>query len=256
MLDPTPFIGPYAFRHVPHPDPEVLVRVMERERIESAWVGHLPSVFHRDPRHGNRELACCLQPFRGVLAPAPVVRPDWPDWRAELQWAAEADARAVRAYPQVWGLGPDDARLPELAAACAERNLALLLTVKFEDLRQRHPLDVAGDLPAATVRAIARAHTGVRLLVCAAGRDVIEEVHWGLTPEERRQVWWDISWIWGPPEDHLALLLETIGADRFVFGTSWPLRLTQVARANLALLPEGLRGVQLADPDSWRSKAE
>jgi hypothetical protein len=37
-------------------------------------------------------------------------------------------------------------------------------------------------------------------------------VHWGLTPEERRLVWWDISWIWGPPEDHLALLLETIGA--------------------------------------------
>ena len=33
----------------------------------------------------------------------------------------------------------------------------LLLTVRFEDLRQRHPMDSAGDLTAATVRALARA---------------------------------------------------------------------------------------------------
>ena len=35
------FIGPYPFRHLPHPDPEVLVRVLDRERIADAWVGYL-----------------------------------------------------------------------------------------------------------------------------------------------------------------------------------------------------------------------
>src|SRR2546427_7246134 len=34
-----------------------------------------------------------------------------------------------------------------------------------------------------------------------------------------RSLWWDISWIWGPPEDHLETLLATVGVDRFVFGT-------------------------------------
>jgi hypothetical protein len=88
----------------------------------------------------------------------------------------------------------------------------------------------------------------VRLIVTAAGRDFIEEVHWGLTPDEQRRVSWDFSWVWGPPEDHLARLFATIGSERFVYGTHWPLRLTQNPRANLDLLPDPLRDKQLGDP--------
>ena len=119
-------------------------------------------------------------------------------------------------------------------------------TVRFEDLRQRHSLDLAGDLSAAAVRALARAADHVRLVVTAAGRELIEEVHWGLTDEEQQRVFWDFSWVWGPPEDHLAKLLRTIGPARFVFGTHWPLRLAQNARANLDLLPPDLNGIKLA----------
>ena len=56
MIDVNTLIGPYPFRHVPHPDPDVLVRVLDREEIDSAWVGHLPSAFYRDPSAGNAEL--------------------------------------------------------------------------------------------------------------------------------------------------------------------------------------------------------
>jgi hypothetical protein len=134
----------------------------------------------------------------------------------------------------------------ELAVAAGEQGLALLLTVRFEDLRQRHPMDVAGDLSAAAIRSLARAGDAVRLVVAAAGRDMIEEVHWGLTQVEQRRVFWDISWIWGPPEDHLAKLFRNVGASRFVFGSQWPLRLVQTPRANLDLLPDDLRDAELA----------
>jgi hypothetical protein len=99
---------------------------------------------------------------------------------------------------------------------------------------------------------LARTSESVRIVVTAAGRDMIEEVHWGLTPAEQQRVFWDISWIWGPPEDHLAKLLRAIGEKRFVFGTQWPLRLTQTPRANLDLLPDDLRGVRLGDADTVR----
>jgi hypothetical protein len=122
----------------------------------------------------------------------------------------------------------------------------LLLTVRFEDLRQRHGMDTAGDLSAAAVRAIARASDRCRIVVLGAGRATIEEVHWGLTPDERSRIWWDISWIWGPPEDDFAHLVRTIGAGRLLYGTGWPLRLTQAPRANLALLPEELRSALLS----------
>jgi hypothetical protein len=146
-----------------------------------------------------------------------------------------------------WGLGAHDARLRELALACGALGLPLVLTVRFEDLRQRHPLDAAGDLTAAHVRALARAGDGVRLVVTGAGRELLEESHWGLTPEEQRRVHWDFAWIWGPPEDHFAHLLRTVGAERFVYGTHWPLRLTQNPRANLDLLPTELASPALTD---------
>lgn len=248
MIDINALIGQYPFRFLPHPDPEVLVRVLEREKLAGAWVGHLPSAFHRDTSAGNTQLYTALARHAN-LRPVPAIRPDWPDWERALRVAVDAGAPAIRVYPPQWQLGPGDPRLGELAVACGEARLSVILTVRFEDLRQRHPLDVAGDLEAATVRALARAGQGVRVMVTAAGREFIEEVHWGLTPDEQRRVFWDFSWVWGPPEDHLARLFRSIGSDRFVYGTQWPLRLTQNPRANLDLLPDELARVPLADPE-------
>jgi hypothetical protein len=245
MIDVNTFVGGYPFRYVPHPEPAALVRVLERERIDQAWVGHLPSAFFRDPSPGNRELLALVASNKKLLTPVPVVRPDWPRWEHELRVAHDAGAPAVRAYPPQWGLGPHDPAMRELALATGELGMGLVLTVRFEDVRQRHTLDVAGDLSAAALRALARAGDRVRLVVTAAGREMIEEVHWGLTPREQERVLWDISWIWGPPEDQLAKLFRTVGSRRFVFGTQWPLRLVQSPRANLDLLPDDVRGMQL-----------
>jgi predicted TIM-barrel fold metal-dependent hydrolase len=72
--------------------------------------------------------------------------------------------------------------------------------------------------------------------VTHADRGFIEEVHFGSTSEEASRIWWDISWIWGPPEDHLERLVGTIGVDRFVFGTGQPLRIPETSVAKLDLL--------------------
>ena len=245
-IDVSTFVGSYPFRYVPHPDPDALVRVLDREGIEQAWVGHLPSAFYRDPTSGNRELFTMLANAKR-LRPVPAVRPDWPRWELALRDAANAGAPAVRAYPPQWGLGPHDASMRELAVAAGALGMCLILTVRFEDLRQRHAMDVAGDLTAAAIRSLARAGDVVRLVVTAAGREMIEEVHWGLTPAEQERVLWDFSWIWGPPEDQLAKLFRTIGSRRFVFGSQWPLRLVQNARANLDLLPDDVRDMPLAE---------
>ena len=251
MIDVNTLVGPYPFRHVPHPDPEALIRVLDREEIEGAWVGHLPSAFYRDPTAGNAALYATLEPFAQRLRPVPAIRPDWPNWSASLDEASRAGAPAIRAYPQQWGLAPGGgaaSSLRELATASGELGLALMLTVRFEDLRQRHPMDAAGDLAASTIRHLARAGELVRLVVTAASRDIVEEVHWGLTPEEQRRVFWDISWIWGPPEDHLSKLFRSVGSSRFVFGSQWPLRLVQTPGANLDLLDDDVAGNSLAEP--------
>jgi predicted TIM-barrel fold metal-dependent hydrolase len=112
----------------------------------------------------------------------------------------------------------------------------MLMAVRLEDLRQRQPADVAADLPPWAVRQLIRSHPAARLIVTHADRDFIEQVHFGSTPEEASRILWDISWIWGPPEDQLELLLSTVGLARFTFGTGMPLRLPETSVAKLDLL--------------------
>ena len=247
MIDVNCFIGAFPFRELPHPDPDVLVRVLAREGLDGAWVGHLPTAFHRDVTAGNEALFAALEPHRAVLEPVPAIRPGWPHWQLALANAHADGARAIRAYPVQWGMGAHDPHLAELAHACAEIGLPLVLTTRFEDVRQRGALDTPPDLSGAHIRAIVRADPNVRVVVTCAGRALIEESHWGLTPDERARLWWDISWIWGPPEDDLAHLLHTVGADRFLFGSAWPLRLVQSPVANIELLPPELRPLLLAE---------
>ena len=87
----------------------------------------------------------------------------------------------------------------------------------------------------AAIRAAVRSDSAVRLLVTAADRGIVEEVHFGSTPDEAARIRWDISWIWGPPEDHLSALFRTVGRDRFVLGTHFPFRLPEAALAKLEL---------------------
>ena len=257
-VDVSCWIGAYPFREIPHPEPEVLLKVLAREELESAWVGYLPGAFHRDPAPANRALYAALTAHHATLLPAPIVRPDWPGWQNELQRALDAGAPAVRAYPMQWGYSPGSSALAELAYACGQAGVVLQLTVRFEDLRQRHPMDSAGDLSAAAVRAIARLpESRCHVMVLGAGRELIEEIHWGLTPDEQSRVWYDFGWVWGPPDDHFATLVRGIGGKRFVVGTMWPLRLTQQSRALVDLLDADLRvNLNLAEGRDVRESAQ
>jgi uncharacterized protein len=236
IVDVSAFVGPYPFRHVPRATPDALLRDMDRLHIDAAWVGHLAAPWHRDPRPANAELQAWLAPHATRLIAIPTVHPGLPRWEDDVAAAAAAGAPAVRVYPAQQGLDPAGREMLALVAAAGQRGLAVVLTVRFEDTRQLHPLDVAGPLPGSSLRALARASSDVRLLVTHADRALVEEVHFGLTPEEAARVLWEVSWIWGPPEDDLALLLETVGDRRFTVGTGMPLRLGDGVLAKLDLL--------------------
>jgi predicted TIM-barrel fold metal-dependent hydrolase len=233
--DVDAFLGSYPYRRVPGTSPEALLEAMDRTGIDDAWVSHLPGIFWRDPAAGNGWL---LETTRAHsrLRPVLAVHPEMAGWQEVLRAAAEVGAPAVRCDPTYYGIAAAGPSMRALAGACARAGVALMLAVRLEDGRQRHPNDHAAELPAAAVRALVRSDAGVRLVVTHADRPVVEEVHFGTTPEEARRIWWDISWIWGPPEDHLETLLHTIGAARFLFGTGQPLRIPENAVAKLDLL--------------------
>lgn len=241
-IDVNALLGAYPFRRVPGTSPEAVLEAMDRTGIDEAWVSHLPGFFWRDPAAGNGwllETALAHPRLRPVLA----VHPEIAGWEHVLRAAVEMGAPAVRCDPAYYGIAPVGPSMRALAAACGRAGVALMVAVRLEDGRQRHSNDHAAELSAAAVRALIRADRSARIVVTHADRPFIEEVHFGSTPEEAARTWWDISWIWGPPEDHLETLLRTIGAARFVFGTGQPLRIPEnaVAKLDLLDLPPGDR---------------
>ncbi len=255
LTDVNAFLGAYPFRHLgPAATPEWLLAQMDRVHIEAAWVGYLPSILHTDPAPGNRELQRLTAQAPDRLRPVPTVNPEQARWQDDVDAAVALVAPAVRLFPQYQGIATAGQEMRAAAQACVNAALAVILSVRLEDMRQRHPRDAAGELAPQDVRALIRAIDGLRLIVTHAERTFIEEVHFGLTPHEAERVVWDISWLWGPPDDHLRQLAQTVGPERFVFGTGMPLRVPDAAIAKLDLsdlepdIAAGIRGGHL---DQW-----
>lgn len=238
QVDVTTFLSGYPFRDIGPWDAAALLNEMARVGTTESWVSHLPAVYGRDPDAGNAELYAVSSLHRR-LKPVPAVHPAGPGWIATLDEAVSRRAPAVRCDPTLHGEAPVDDAMRQLVAACSARQLPLMMAVRLEDVRQRRPDDVAADLPPWAVRQLIRSHPAARLIVTHADRDFIEQVHFGSTPAEAARILWDVTWIWGPPEDHLELLLHTVGIERFTFGTGMPLRLPEAAVAKLDLLDLG-----------------
>ncbi|HTS89716.1 MAG TPA: amidohydrolase family protein [Gemmatimonadales bacterium] len=235
MIDVNVLLGAYPWRAISGTEPEEVTAVMDRLGIESAWASHLPSLYWKDPAEGNPWLyEVCARSRRFQAVPA--IHPGLPHWEEDLREAVTHQAVAVRADPGLLGLAPLGQPMLQLVEALAAHGMPLLAAVRLEDGRGRHPLDVAPELAPWAVRGWLRHSPGLRVVVTHADRGFIEEVHFGSTPTESARVWWDISWVWGPPEDHLAHLLATLGPSRFLFGSGQPLRLAETPLARLDLL--------------------
>jgi predicted TIM-barrel fold metal-dependent hydrolase len=234
-IDVNAFLGAYPFRRVPGTSLAALLAALDRVAIDEAWVSHLPSLFWRAPGEGNAWLYDTAARDRR-LRPVPAIHPGLRGWELALGEAADRRVPAVRCDPAYYGLDATGPELCRLVAACGAARLPLMMAVRLEDARQRHPNDHAAELPAAAVRALVRSNRDVRLVITHADRGFIEEVHFGSTPEEAARLWWDISWIWGPPQDDLATLLGTVQVERFLFGTGQPLRIPESSIAKLDLL--------------------
>jgi len=246
VIDVSAFLGTYPFRNVPGGTRDDLVAAMDRVGIDEAWVSHLSAMFWRDPMEGNGPLYSATNDSNR-LRPVPAMHPGLPDWRTVFDDALERDVPAVRCDPEYYALDPEGHQLDELLTACGAAGLPLLVAVRFEDVRQRHPNDRVAELAPCHVRSFVRRDPSVQLIVTGADRSYIEQVHFGSTPLESARISWDIAWVWGPPEDDLATLLDTVGSERFVFGTHQPLRLPEAVVAKLDLIDRA---------GSWRGALE
>ena len=78
-IDVNAFLGAYPWRKIPGTSPDALLQALQRTKIDSAWITHLPSLFWRDPTEGNAwlyETARNEKRFK----PVPTVHPGMAEW--------------------------------------------------------------------------------------------------------------------------------------------------------------------------------
>ncbi len=234
-IDVNAFLGVYPFHDVGEWNTDILLKEMERLGITESWVSSLPAVFSRDPAASTADLFLATS-GNPRLRPVPSVHPGISGWQDVVRDAAARHAPCLRCDPMFHDLAVDGPEIGALLALSAAQRLPVVMAVRLEDLRQRHPEDVTPDLSPAMIRTLIRRDSSARLIITHADREFIEQVHFGSTTQEASRILWDIAWIWGPPEDHLEILIATVGVDRFTFGTGTPLRLPETSIAKLDLL--------------------
>ena len=234
-IDVNAFVGEYPFRRIEGGDPAGLLAAMARVGIDQAWVSDVAAMYWKDPTEGNERLFELGQEHP-ALRPVPAVHPGLAHWSETLANAVRRRAPCVRVDATFYGVPLLGAEMAAVVARATDHGLPIMMAARLEDGRQRHPHDGTPDLGPAAIRGLIRSHPAVRLLITHADRDLIEQVHFGATPEESSRIWWDICWLWGPPMDDFDHLVRTVGADRFCFGSGMPLRIPESAVAKLELL--------------------
>src|SRR5256885_1625450 len=124
------------------------------------------------------------------VKPVPALHPGRAGWDDALGEAADRGAPAGRCDPLYYGLDPTGPEMRILAAACGAAHVPLMMAVRLEDGRQRHPNDHAAELPAAAVRALVPRDPGRRLVLQHTDRRFHEEGHLRRTPSGRTRRGW------------------------------------------------------------------
>ena len=240
MIDVNCFIGAYPFRELPHPDPDVLVRVLAREGIDGGvgwtFAHRVSSRRHRRERGAVRRARAAS---RGCSSPCRRFVPTGRTGSARSRTRTRAARARFAPIRMQWGMGAHDPATSRARARVRrDRSFRSCSRRASRMCASDSALDSASDLSGAHIRAIVRADPRR-----ARGRDGGgSRAHRGSRTGDSRPT--SARGCGGTSRgfgDRPRMISRTCCArsarDRFLFGSAWPLRLVQSPIANLELLP-------------------
>jgi predicted TIM-barrel fold metal-dependent hydrolase len=237
VFDVNAYLGPWYSRRLAVTTAPGLIPLMDEYGIDRSVVGSLSAVMYRNAQSGNEELAREVEGHRDRLVPFGVVNPDYVAWESDLAWCAGTlGARGIRLYPQYHGYRLSDRCCDEACAACAERGLPVTLLQRQEDYRQSHWMVDARDLLLDDIASLVARHPKTRFILMEgagyAGSRLVREA--ASLPKN----WWvEISRESVFMDKELVVLLESLGADRLLFGTGMPMKLAGPVMLKMRHLP-------------------
>lgn len=140
-IDVNASLGNWPFRMLPNNTPDALLRLMDANGIEKAWVASFDCVLNREGKTANLALAEAVAPHLDRLTPFAAVNPAFPTWDADIDfYLDELGMAGIRTYPNYYGYGLDEACFGDLLDCARRRGIPLEIAVRVADERMHHPL--------------------------------------------------------------------------------------------------------------------
>ncbi len=224
IFDSNAYLGHWFARQIRHNTAPELVALMDENGIDKACVGSLAAIMYRNSQRGNEELLREIADHRDRLVPFGVINPAYADWEHDLDWCLnEMGAKGIRMYPQYHGYKVLDPLAHELCQACGERGLAVTLLHRQVDYRQSHWMVDAPDLALDDIAQLCSEHPDVNFIILEgagfAGSRFIKEAE---TLPGNSYIEISRSSVFMGKE--MKTLIDTLGAERVLFGTGIPMK--------------------------------
>ncbi|MEX2581055.1 MAG: amidohydrolase family protein [Verrucomicrobiales bacterium] len=223
IVDSNVSLFRWPFRRLPLDETDLLVEKMGSLGIGRALAGSFEGVFQRDAEAVNRQLAeaCSGHP---ELVPIGSVNPASPGWEDDFRrCVGEHGMPGVRLHPNYHDYALDHPGFLRLLEMAAEAEAVVQVAAAMEDVRTQNDIARAPDVDLAPLPdAMKRAGGGRVQLLNWRPRGTLSETL-ATTPG----IHFDTARI--DATDGIAVLLETVPADRILFGTHAPFLIPEAA---------------------------
>ncbi len=237
IIDVNLTFGRWAFRPVNTGSFLEMTEILTENGIEYGCVSSLNAVLYRNCTAGDNELLKEMENYRAKFLYIATINPEYAGWERDLDIAVNKNhASGIRIYPNYHNFLFKSEKLGRLLGNCRKDNLPVMLTVGIEDDRQRHFLDTAPDITGAQIRYLVQNYPENLYIITNGRYDLIQEVFFGLPEKLWQNIYFDTTWIFGPPLNHLKKLIGQVGINRFLFGSHFCLRIPGGAKVNVDML--------------------
>ena len=227
IVDAHAYVGPWAFRHLAHAEPDALLRRLDRAGVERALVSATEGILYKDPQAGNRLLAGRLHGRRDRLVPLASLNPRLAGW--EIDWRACLDELApvgVRLHPSYHGYSLAWEEAGRLVEGVSAAGAIVLVVVRIEDERVHHPLARVAPPPLEEVAALLRAAPAAGVVLSGMRLREVEAL--AVRAPELTSYGVDISHL-QHPLDALDRLCALLPAERIWLGSGAPFLMPEPA---------------------------
>ncbi|MEW6356675.1 MAG: amidohydrolase family protein [Planctomycetota bacterium] len=236
IIDANAYLGHWAPRQLRFNTPKGLLQLMDRAGIDKACVSSASAILYKDSQKGNEELARDIKPYRKRLIPFAVINPVYAAWEQDLRTCRKSfGMKGLRLYPSYHRYALTDACCKELIQAATQLGMVISIPIRQVDYRQRHWLIDAPDVKLPDLAALVAAHPKAKFIFVNgagyAGSDLVKKAK-----DLPANYWIEISRPDAVFTNEIGNLLETLGADRLVFGSGIPFKYPEPAILRLEVM--------------------